>query len=252
MNEGELHHWATWAEILLAGVTLLALLFITAPYGRHDRKGWGPTVPNVAGWILMELPAVALFIWIYMQGEQRWETVPLVLLGMWQFHYIHRTFIFPFRLKTKGKRMALSIVGMAIVFNTLNAYVNARWLSQFGSYEMEWLTDPRFIVGAIIFAIGFHINFKADRILINLRKPGETEYKVPRGWLYEYITCPNYFGEILEWTGFAIATWSLPGVAFALYTAANVGPRAFQNRRWYREKFPDYPKRMKALIPFIA
>jgi protein-S-isoprenylcysteine O-methyltransferase Ste14 len=65
------------------------------------------------------------------------------------------------------------------------------------------------------------------------------------------VTCPNYLGEIIEWLGFALATWSLAGLAFALYTAANLGPRALANHRWYRERFPDYPERRKALVPFL-
>ena len=65
------------------------------------------------------------------------------------------------------------------------------------------------------------------------------------------LTPPNYFGEIIEWAGFALATWSLPGLAFAIYTAANVGPRALSHHRWYREKFGDYPPKRKALIPFV-
>ena len=223
MSEVEIHTWATWFEIFLAGATCLALLFITAPYGRHQRSGWGPTVPNRIGWILMEMPAVALFIWIFAQGAHYTEAVPLAFLGLWQLHYIHRTFIFPFRLRTSGKRMALAIAGLAIAFNSLNAYVNARWISQFGVYGNSWLLDPRFIAGVSVFVLGFGINLKADQILLNLRKPGETGYKVPRGWLYEYVTCPNYLGEILEWLGFALATWSLPGLAFALYTAATSG-----------------------------
>ena len=88
-------------------------------------------------------------------------------------------------------------------------------------------------------------------MLIQLRKPGETGYKLPRGGLYERVTCPNYLGELLEWVGFAIASWSLPGLAFAVYTAANLVPRALANRRWYRERFPDYPSERKALIPFL-
>jgi protein-S-isoprenylcysteine O-methyltransferase Ste14 len=251
MSEAEIHAWATWLEIFLAGVTCLALLFITAPYGRHWRSGWGPTIPNRVSWILMELPAVVLFLWIFTLGEHRTEAVPLVFLGLWQLHYIHRVFIFPFRLRTDGKRIALLIGGLAIVFNILNAYVNARWISHFGVYQNSWLLDPRFIAGVLVFMLGFGINLKADQILLNLRKPGETGYKVPRGWLYEYVTCPNYLGEIIEWLGFALATWSLAGLAFALYTAANLGPRALANHRWYLEQFPDYPKNRKALIPFL-
>ena len=67
------------------------------------------------------------------------------------------------------------------------------------------------------------------------------------GDVSRYSTKP----ELLEWVGFAIASWSLPGLAFAVYTAANLVPRALANRRWYRERFPDYPSERKALIPFL-
>jgi protein-S-isoprenylcysteine O-methyltransferase Ste14 len=89
-------------------------------------------------------------------------------------------------------------------------------------------------------------------MLFALRKPGEGGYTIPRGWLYEYVSCPNYLGEILVWCGWAIATWSLAGLAFALYTAANVGPRALAHHRWYLREFEDYPRQRKALIPFVV
>jgi len=139
----------------------------------------------------------------------------------------------------------------AVAFNSLNAYVNARWVSEHGSYATSWLLDPRFLVGALVFLAGFAINQHADWVLMNLRKPGESGYKIPRGGLYRYVTCPNYLGEILEWTGWAIATWSLAGLAFALYTVANLAPRARDHHRWYLEQFGDYPKERRALIPLI-
>ena len=141
---------------------------------------------------------------------------------------------------------------MAFAFQMMNSYINARWLSEFSSYTEAWISDPRFIIGIGIFVLGFVINIHADTVLINLRKPGETGYKIPMGGMYRFVTCPNYLGESLAWVGFAIASWSLPGLAFALYPASNVGPRAFSNHRWYKEKFPDYPKERRALIPFIA
>jgi len=63
----------------------------------------------------------------------------------------------------------------------------------------------------------------------------------------------NFFGEIVEWLGFAIAMGlALPGVTFAFCTACNIGPRAVAHHKWYLEKFNDeYPKTRKALIPFI-
>jgi len=104
----------------------------------------------------------------------------------------------------------------------------------------------------LIFVAGAFINQRADHLLIHLRKPGETGYKVPRGFLFDYISCPNHFGEIVEWIGFAIMTWSLPGLSFAIWTAANLIPRALNHHEWYQETFDDYPKGRKAVIPSLV
>ena len=250
--EVQLHQYATWLEIGLAVLTMISVFVISAPYGRHMRGGWGPEVNSRAGWIIMEFPTVLVFGAIYLFGDHAFELVPLLLLSIWQFHYVRRTFIYPFLLRgQKGKTMPLSIALTAVVFNTLNAYVNARWISHLGVYTTDWLTHPAFLAGVAVFFTGWGINTWADRVLRDLRKPGETGYKIPRGGLYEYVTCPNYLGEIIEWFGWALATLSLPGLAFALYTASNIGPRAKTNHDWYLEKFPDYPKQRKRLIPFI-
>lgn len=238
------------AEFVLAVLTAAGLKFIVAPYGRHVRGGWGPTVPSRAGWMIMECPASLLFLAFYFTGDHRAELVPLVFLGMWQLHYAQRAFVYPFLLRG-GHRMPLAIVAMAIAFNTLNAYVNALWISQVGDYATAWLRDPRFIAGAVLFLGGMALNIQSDRTLRNLRGPGETGYKIPRGGAYNWVSSPNYLGEIVEWLGWALATWSLAGLAFAVYTAANLVPRALANHRWYRERFPDYPPQRRAVIPYV-
>ena len=116
---------------------------------------------------------------------------------------------------------------------------------------MDWLLDPRFILGVILFVVGYVINRWADNTLRELRQPGESGYKIPYGGLYRYISCPNYFGEILEWFGWAIATWSLPGLAFAVWTFANLTPRAWSHHKWYHAEFSEYPLKRKALIPGV-
>jgi protein-S-isoprenylcysteine O-methyltransferase Ste14 len=65
------------------------------------------------------------------------------------------------------------------------------------------------------------------------------------------VSSPNYLGEITIWLGWALATWSLPGLAFAFWTVANLLPRARANHTWYRQTFPDYPAERKALIPKV-
>lgn len=252
MSEAELHRAATFLELGLGVVTVVALLFVTAPYGRHQRRGWGPGVEQRLGWVLMELPAVAVWAAIFALGDHRAELAPLALLAIWQTHYLHRTFIFPLRIPAANKTTPLSIVALAVVFNVLNAYVNARWVSHFGSYDAAWLRSPQFLLGAALFAIGLFINIRSDYALLALRKSrSDGGYGVPRGGLFEVISCPNYFGELLEWIGWAILTWSLAGTAFAVYTAANLVPRAIAHHRWYREKLPDYPAGRRAVIPFV-
>ena len=146
--------------------------------------------------------------------------------------------------------MPIVICGSAIFFNLVNGYVNGRGLTIFiEHYGLEWLTSPTTIIGLTIFAIGFWINRWADSVLMSLRKPGETGYKIPVGGLYDYISCPNYFGEMIEWTGFAIAAWSLPAFSFAIWTVANLAPRAVLHHKWYQDKFPEYPRSRNALIP---
>lgn len=236
-------------EYGLAVATAVGLIFVTAPYGRHGRAGWGPTVPARVAWLVMESPAALLFLGVYLAGEHRAELVPLVLLGLWQLHYVQRTFVYPFLLRG-GARMPLSLMAMAIAFNTLNAFINARWVSSVGSYPTAWLTDPRFVLGVLVFLAGYSVNLWADRTLRGLRAAGNG-YQIPRGGLYRWVSCPNYLGEIVEWFGWALATWSPAGLAFAVYAAANLAPRAVQNHRWYRERFPDYPPERRALIPFV-
>jgi len=241
---------AVWMMFGLAAATFLGVSFVVAPYGRHLREGFGPSMPARWAWVLMESPAVLALLAFFFFGAAPGQPAALVLLGLWLLHYVQRTFVFPFRLRG-DRAMPVFIASLAFGFNVFNAWLNGRWLSTEGRYPASWLLDPRFIVGAVVFFIGLAINWWADEVLRNLRAPGESGYRIPKGGLYELISCPNYFGELLEWFGFALAAWSLPGLAFAVYTAANLVPRALAHHRWYREHFPGYPSSRRALIPGV-
>lgn len=148
--------------------------------------------------------------------------------------------------------MPITIILMGITFNGINSYLQARWIYSFSpAYTFSWLFNPLFIAGIIIFISGFIINMHSDYIIRELRKPRETEYKIPYGGMFRYVSCPSYFGEITEWVGWAIMTWSFPGLVFAVWTFANLAPRARSNHLWYINNFADYPKKRKSLIPFV-
>ena len=251
MSEREWFDWVV-AGVFLAGViTAVSVLLISAPYGRHMRSGWGPSMPARLAWVVMETPPVLFFAWVFFKGENWAEALPLIFFGLWQVHYFHRAYIFPFRLRNRGKKTPAVLVFFAVAFNVPNAYLNARWISHFGAYELSWMASPEFIIGVGLFLMGFGINRHSDGILLRLRKPGETGYRIPRGGLFRFVSAPNYLGELLQWLGWAIATWSLAGVAFFLYSAANLVPRAISNHKWYLEKFSNYPVERKAILPGV-
>lgn len=238
--------------LVLAVAIFITLFFVVAPYGRHTRSNWGPTIDNRLGWIVMEAGSPIVFAVCFLLGSNPVTVTELLFVGLWEAHYVHRAFIYPFSLKGSSNRMTIAVVGSGFLFNAVNAYLNGRYIFTFShGYANGWLADPRFIIGAGIFIIGFIINRQADQILRNLRKGNESGYKIPYGTLYYWISCPNYFGEIIIWIGWAIATWSLSGLAFAAWTAANLVPRARAHHAWYRKRFPDYPPKRKALLPGI-
>ena len=240
---------------MAAGILIFpVVLRIAAPYGRHTSRKWGKMIDNRTGWIIMELPALLVFAGFFLAGSGERPPLTWFFFGLWVVHYINRTLIFPFRLRTKGKKMPISIVGMAMFFNFINGFINGYFLGSVATseqYSANYILDPRFIAGLIFFLTGMFINWQSDHILIHLRKPGETGYVIPEKGLFRYISCPNHFGEIVEWSGFALMTWSTPALTFALWTLINLMPRALQHHQWYKKTFSDYPKNRKALIPFI-
>lgn len=241
-----------WIWIGLAIILFPILLRITVPYGRHTKTTWGKMINNRTGWIIMESFSLIAFSVFFLLGKNYQNLITWIFFGFWALHYINRSIIYPARLKTRGKRMPLLIMFLAIFFNMMNGYINGHYLGSFANvYSLEWLFDIRFIVGGILFVAGLIINWHSDAILINLRNSTHIGYKIPYGGLFHYVSCPNHLGEIIEWTGFAILTWSLPAFAFAIWTIVNILPRSLDHHKWYKNEFKEYPENRKAIVPFI-
>jgi protein-S-isoprenylcysteine O-methyltransferase Ste14 len=241
-----------WGWVILGLFIFITLQFITAPYGRHSRRDWGPTIPNKLGWIIMEFPSLLVFVLCFLLGPNQPYPVTWIFFALYVFHYTNRSILYPLRTHTEGKVMPLVVSLMAVFFNVMNGFLNGYYFSAFSiEYTVEWLYDARFIIGMIMFTGGVFINWWSDQILLDLRKGGKKGYFIPRRGLFRWISCPNFFGEIIEWTGFAIMTWSPAALAFALWTFFNLVPRAQDHHKWYRNKFADYPKNRKAVIPFL-
>lgn len=241
--------------IIIAVIVFIALYFVTAGYGVFYNKKWGPTVPNKLGWILMESPVFVVMILLCVFSERSSNIVCLIFLILFEIHYFQRSFVFPFLIRGKSK-MPLSVIVMGVVFNVLNAIMQGGWIfyvSPENMYELSWLTTPQFIIGTLIFIVGMIINIHSDYVIRNLREPGDTKHYLPKKGMFKYVTSANYFGEFVEWLGFAILTWSLSGAVFAVWTFANLTPRAAKIYDNYKKEFGDEldTRKVKRIIPFI-
>lgn len=239
----------------VAVIVFICLYFVDAGYGKFYTAKWGPAIDNKVGWVLMEAPVFFAMIALWLCSDRRGDIARIVMLLIFEAHYFQRSFIFPSLIRGKGK-MPLSIIMMGIVFNTLNAVMQGGWIFYISPSELygpSWLADPRFIAGTLIFAAGMYINIQSDSIIRNLRKPGDSAHYLPEEGMFKYVSSANYFGELVEWTGFAILTWSWAGVIFVVWTFANLAPRAARIHKRYSEEFEGQfdADKIKRIIPFI-
>ncbi|KAI6075429.1 3-oxo-5-alpha-steroid 4-dehydrogenase 1 [Aix galericulata] len=212
-----------------AGAALL-LRFVPMPYGRYSSPRFGCPLPARPAWALQELPSLLVPLALAACGAAAGRWPNRVLLGGFVLHYLHRALVFPFLIR-QGKPTPFLTFLLALLFCVYNGYLQGRSLSNYAEYPSGWLKDPRFIAGFIGWLVGMAINIHSDHILRNLRKPGETGYKIPRGGMFEYVSGANFFGEILEWFGFALACCTIESLAFALCTLFILGSRAKQHHQ---------------------
>lgn len=262
-----LYHTVIVSMAVLAVVVFVALQRIEAPYGMAFRSGWGPSLDNRVGWVIMEAPAFLAMLLLLVLSPS--PAVPsLAIAGLFLFHYFQRSFIFPCLMRGKS-RMPLVITLMGALFNVVNVYLIGGWLffvapegyyrplASFLAGDMSaFLSSPQpaaFVAGTLIFFVGLAVNWHSDHIVRHLRRPGETGHKIPRGGMYDYVTSANYLGEIIEWAGFALLSWSWAGVVFVVWTCANLVPRAAKLHARYIREFGDEYRQLGRLkiFPFI-
>ncbi|KAI9138503.1 putative membrane dehydrogenase protein [Paraphysoderma sedebokerense] len=269
MDEKQFWELLTYVWLVVPIPMFIACMMVTAPYGRFARPGWGLLLNGKLAWFLQEVISPVLYLVCFLPQIPipipfvdvrplpiNFSKPSLILLSLWTFHYFNRSVIYTIRVPSMSPNSLTTFLS-AVFFNLVNGYVNGRYVAVWSDYNDDELVKIRFWVGVLVWVLGLYVNTKSDDILMKLRKKKDKDddkkkYFIPRGFLYEYISCPNYFGEVLEWTGYCIASnFSLPSIAFVILTFTNLFPRALSTHKWYQEKFKDYPKNRKAFFPFL-
>lgn len=221
--------FSSWGMIGTGCATIAALFFISAPYGRYSPNkdsgsdlmpifsiwhylsiciGWGILISPKLAWFLMESPNLWMSILIFTLSISACvdctidraamlrnpELRPnIILISCFMLHYIHRSIIYPIRMQT-GNKMPLSVMLLAFTFCCWNGFNQATSILIVSEYPSSWIYSTQFIIGICLFALGMYINITADGHLLALKaqRSGSSGYSIPRGGLFDYISCPNY------------------------------------------------------------
>lgn len=218
--------------------------------GRRGGTGVGSRIPSRWAWTAIELTGLITFPLIYLSNGNL-HVVGNVVLALWLAHYAHRALLWPWLVLDRGATVPLTMLIAGICFYLVIGNLVGWFMALEADYPDGWLADPRFVAGLGLMIAGAGINVWADYRLRRLRIDNGGQPVMPQGGVFDLVACPNLTGEIIEWAGFALLTRSMPGLAFAVWTAANLVPRAIWRRKWYRQHFSGYPRRRAALFPGV-
>lgn len=124
----------------------------------------------------------------------------------------------------------------------------------YSQYLTENTAEPAFdlkYAGVLLFVIGIIGNFYHHYILSQLRGKDDKSYKIPKGGLFSLVICPHYLFEILGFIGVSLISQTVYAVSFTLGSMFYLLGRSYATRKWYLSKFDNFPKNVKALIPFV-
>ncbi|OCH89893.1 hypothetical protein OBBRIDRAFT_813000 [Obba rivulosa] len=279
--------WFTIIPPLVCPVTFV----FDAPFGRFaPSEDSILLVDGIKSWIAMELVSPVSFIYTFLKAPLAPSAPALslhdpstFLATLFLIHYANRALISPLRTPVRSKSH-ISVFLSAVSFNIVNGSLMGTYLSSAiaQSFLHDAFSKPLFWVGVGLWALGFAGNILHDEVLLNIRrnakakgkakddprgmsKGAKPHYAVPHGYLYSLISYPNYFCEWVEWLGFALAAAPLPSFTsfgdllatltppyiFFLSEVFLMLPRAYRGHKWYHNRFSDYPRDRKVVIPFL-
>lgn len=228
--------------ILVLGVGPAEYFGRSMMYYSKFRKGTG--IPGRMGMtFLYFMPIVALTFtaWSYLPNATLVQWAVYLAVGI---HFAKRVLESLFLHRYSGPIDLFTTVLIAAFYSLaagMIGWVNAIPLPA---------PDLGVYLGIPIFLLGIAGNFYHHKLLADLRK-NSLDYFIPKGGLFAYVVCPHYLFEIMIWLGIALISRHLVAWLILLFIVFYLTARALRVLKWYHEKFKDFPKDRKAILPFI-
>jgi len=211
---------------------------------QYSKFSMGTGLPSrTAMIILYTLPIVAATAtaWPYLLNA---SVIQLIVYAAVTLHFAKRVLESLFLHTYSGKMETLSLIFITTIYSIVAGmicYLNAQTIPAM---------DAWFYIGMLIFFVGETANFYHHKLLADLRKAGDG-YHIPRGGFFEYAACPHYFFELVSWLGILFLSRHLFALLALIVFTAYLTERSMKTRKWYQEKFSEFPKERKSIVPFV-
>lgn len=211
---------------------------------RYSKFRTANGIPTRLGmFILYFSPIVTLFFTVKDYGSSA-NLIQWIVIGSIGLHFSKRVLESLFLHKYSGPTGFATTIAIAFFYS-------------FAAFFISWLNiksipkiDIWFILGIILYIIGNVGNFIHHKILVDLRKDS-MEYFIPTGGLFKVVVCPHYLFEVFTWSGIFLFSRHFGALLVLLMIIAYLSARSLKTLKWYKEKFSDFPKNLKAMIPFV-
>lgn len=197
-------------------------------------------------------PLVIMALLFFRLGFSNASSTQKMAFIMTSFHYIKRVleslFVHEFTFSTMPlKNLFVNCIYYWGLYGTLcgislftENYKSPNW-----PFAMQ-------VILVILFFCAEIKNLKCHLILRNLKQQNNGEKGIPHGEGFQYVSCANYFWEVLSWLFFSIYVHSIPSYLFTIVGFLTMRNWAIKRHREYKKTFADrYPKNRKAIIPFL-
>ena len=215
---------------------------------------------NVSGLTLLSYPLVGNLLW-YEYQNLGFHNGVIVLQFMWCGHYVRRFAEVLFVHVYRRRMTFFESIGACIYYFFFGLW-NGWSVNIHLGYRVPALVF--FIPGLLFFLIGEVGNCYTHWLLrrMRLQPSGQTALSsrkrvIPTGFIFDYISYPHYFFEIITWVGYYLMTHTVAAGIFLLASSITVISRAVVGHNQSKKEFngedgtPLYPPRRKAIIPFV-
>ncbi|KAG5924576.1 hypothetical protein E4U42_004610 [Claviceps africana] len=203
------------------------------------------------GPILLHSFVVAARPYIYKDGADPMSSTQWLSFGMVVAHFIKRELETLFVHKFSANTMPVfNVFKNSFFYWALSGLLCA--LSIYSPRSLAARAEQPLVdlVGFSLYLFSETGNALVHLYLSSLRSRGGTERKIPSGYGFALVTCPNYMYEILAWVGIIVASRDWTVALFISIGAAQMYTWAKGKEAAYRKEFPDkYKKKRFVILP---